>query len=127
MPACGEISTQSPVAFFKFSGAILKRNTSVSKQVFVSQLKMSHGSVCNSGLKLLQMFPNDRLQCQHKPTSTFAHYIFVFDVVHMNFTVRRTHSGLPRNPQVDFVDQEKLSECGFVCQHKTISASYMQC
>ena len=96
-------------------------------QVFVSQLKMSHGSVPKSGLKLLQMFSNDRLQCQHKPTSTFAYYIFLFDVAQMNFSVRRAHSGLLGNPQVGdfyFVDQEKLSECGFVCQHKTLSVSY---
>lgn len=90
-------------------------------QVFVSQLKMSHGSVPKSGFKLLQMFSNDRLQCQHQPTSTFVYYIFLFDVAQTNFSVSRTFSGLLRNPQVGdfyFVDREKLSECGFVCQHK---------
>lgn len=60
-----------------------------------------------------------------------AYYIFHFDVVQMKFSVRRTHSRLLRNPRVGdlfyFVDQEKLSECGFVCQHKTVSASYTQC
>lgn len=53
--------------------------------VFVSQLKMSHGSVPKSGLKLLQMFLNDRLQFQQKPTSTFAYYIFLFEVTQMKF------------------------------------------
>lgn len=62
-------------------------------QVFVSQLQMSHGPVPKSGLKLLQMFSNDRLQCQHKPTSTFVYYIFLFDVVQMNLTASQTHSG----------------------------------
>ncbi len=99
-------------------------------QVFVSQLKMSHGSVPKSGLKLLQMFSNDRLQCQHQPTSTFVYYIFLFDVAQTNLSVRRTRSGLRRNPQVGdfyFVDQEKLSECGFVCQREAASASYTPC
>lgn len=99
-------------------------------QVFVSQFKVSRGPVPKSGLKLLQMFSNERLQCQHKPTSTFAYYIFLFDVVQIKFNVRWTHSGLHRKPQVGdfyFVGKEKLSECGFVCQHRTVSASYMQC
>lgn len=48
--------------------------------VFVSQLKVSHGSAPKSGPKLLQMFPNERLQCQHKPTSSYARYIFLLDV-----------------------------------------------
>lgn len=60
---------------------------------FCFPTQMSHGLVLKSGLKLVQMFSNDRLQCQHKPTSTFA-YIFLFDVVQMNFTVSQTHSGL---------------------------------
>lgn len=53
-------------------------------QLFVFQLDMSQGSVPKSGLKLLQMFSNHRLQCQHKPTSAFVYCIYRFDVTQMN-------------------------------------------
>lgn len=53
-------------------------------QVFVFQLNMPQGSVPKSGLKLLQMFSNHRLQCQHKPTSAFVYCIYRFDVTQMN-------------------------------------------
>lgn len=61
-----------------------------------------------------------------------AYYIIFFDVVQMKFSVRGTHSRPLSNPEVGdfffyFVDQEKMSECGFICQCKTVSASYMQC
>lgn len=131
MPACGEISVYSTFFYLeRHCCREIQVFTSSFASFFVSQLKMSHGSVPKSGLKLLQMFSNDRLQCQHKPTSAFAYYIFLFDVAQMKFSVRQTRSGLLTNPRVGdfyFVDQEKLSECGFVCQHQTVSASYMQC
>lgn len=69
------------------------------RKIFVSQLKVYHGSVFKSGLKLLQMFSNDRLRCQHKPTSTFVYSIFLFDVAQMRFTASRAHPGHCGNPQ----------------------------
>lgn len=71
----------------------------LSRKIFVSQLKAYHGSVFKSGLKLLQMFSNDRLWCQHKPTSTFVYSIFVFDVAQLRFTVSRAYPGHCGNPQ----------------------------
>ena len=125
MPAFSEILFTALPHFPIWSDIVVEEHKCLPAplRVFVFQLKMSHGSVPKSGPKLLQMFSNERLQCQHKPTSTFAFYIFLFDVVQMRFTVRPTHYGLRRNPRQGdfyFVDREKLSECGFVCQHKTL-------
>lgn len=69
------------------SGPMLERHTHkcllTPMQLFVAQLNMSQGSVPKSGLKLLQMFSNERLQCQHESTSTFVYDIFLFDVTQM--------------------------------------------
>lgn len=96
LPAWCEISAHRSATFFSiWSNIVVEKYKYLLAplQVFVSQLQMSHGPVPKSGPKLLQMFSNDRLQCQHKPTSTFVYYIFLFDVVQMNFTASQTHSG----------------------------------
>lgn len=96
------------------------------RKIFVSQLKAYHGSVFKSGLKLLQMFSNDRLWCQHKPTSTFVYSIFLFDVAQMRFTASRAHPGHCGNPQTGrrlySVHRENLSRSVFVrrCGLRTV-------
>lgn len=56
--------------FSRFLSDIVAEKQTVFTSSFVSQLQVSHGSVLKSGLKLLQMFSNERLRCQHEPTST---------------------------------------------------------
>lgn len=87
---------------------------------FVSQLRVSHGSVSKSGLKLLQMFSNDRLQCQHKPTSTFVYSIFLFDVAQMRFYCESSPSGALWESTAE--QETLISPSGKICLIRSLSA-----
>ena len=128
---------KSQLAAFSATFFYVKRYSSrvtrllAPSQVFVSQLKLSHGSVPKSGLKLLQMFSNDRLQCQHKPTSTFC-------VLHLRLWCCTDELRSKTSPLWSPLESTsrwllfgwsgELSERGFVCQREAVSATYaLQC